>query len=75
MFADPTFETLRLTSSDMPEKSALNPKASVIPNSLSVLSRDASAEIENFGKNRFTELRNTEHHQCQNHRNRHLTYG
>lgn len=41
MFASPTFETLSLISSDMPEKSALFAKALVMPNSLSVLSRAA----------------------------------
>lgn len=57
MFADPTFETLSFISSDMPEKSALSPKASVIPNPLSVSSREASAEMENLGRNRSTDLR------------------
>lgn len=54
---NPTFETLSLTSLDMPEKSAVSPKASVIPISFSVLSRAASAEMENLGRNRSTELR------------------
>lgn len=65
--AGPTFETLSLTSSDIPEKSALSAKASVIPNSLSVSPREASAEIENLGRNKSTDLRNTEHRQCQKH--------
>lgn len=58
IFSDPTFETLSGTSLDMPEKSALSPKASVIPLSFSVSSREASAEMENFGMPRFTLLRN-----------------
>lgn len=62
MFAPTTFETLSLTASDRPEKSALSVKASTMPISFSVLSRVASAEMENFGRNRFTELSKAEHH-------------
>lgn len=55
----PTFETLSLMSSDMPEKSAWSPKASVMPNSFSVSSRAASTEMANLGKKTSTELRKT----------------
>ena len=53
-----TFETLSLVSSDIPEKSAWSEKASAMPISFSVLSREASTLMENFGIDRSTELRN-----------------
>lgn len=42
----------------MPEKSAVSPKALIIPISFRVSSRAASAEMENFGMERFTLLWN-----------------
>lgn len=63
-FADPTLDTLSLISSDKPEKSALSVNALVIPISSSVFFREASAEMENFGRNRSKDLRNTVPDHC-----------
>lgn len=60
-----TFETLSLGPVDIPEKSALSPKALVTPISRSVLSREASAVMENLGINRSTELKKKKKNQNQ----------
>lgn len=49
----------------MPEKSAKSVKALFIPIACSVLSRDASAAMENFGRNRSKELKKTEPQQSE----------
>jgi len=67
MFADPTFESLSFSLSVRLEKSALSENASTMPIAVSVLSREASAEMENFGRYRSTELRTAEQHQYYSH--------
>lgn len=62
-----TFETLTLGPVDIPEKSALSPKALVTPISRRVLSREASALMENLGIYRSTDLKKKIRQKCCGH--------